>query len=134
MKNLSGGQFGCKESNMLMEHGTQWSLFKEYINSSKIGDLITRKDMNKTIYKDPEVWKRYSRTTTLDGYRLSLSHLGILTVIMRGVYRVDHHINPDVTMSKIKELAYQNPTWKDWFIPEEVKVKHLITVGIIKDK
>jgi len=31
----------------------QWNLFREYINSSKIGDLITRKDINKAIYKDP---------------------------------------------------------------------------------
>ena len=112
----------------------QWNELRDYINSSKIGDLITRKDINKAIYKDPEVWKRYSRTTTLDGYRLSLTHLGILPVIMRGVYRVDHHINPDVTMSKIKDFAYQNPSWRDWFIPKEVKIKHLITVGIIKNE
>ena len=112
----------------------QWNLLRDYINSSKIGDLITRKDINKAIYKDPEVWKRYSRTTTLDGYRLSLSHLGILPVIMRGVYRVDHHINPDVTMTQIKELAYRNPSWRDWFIPREEIVKNLIKLGIIKNE
>ena len=112
----------------------QWHLLRDYINSTKIGELITRKEINKEIYKDPVVWKGYSRVTTLDGYRLSLTHLGILHVIKRGVYRVDHHINTDVTMSLIKEFAYKNPSWRDWFIPEEIKIKHLITVGIIKNE
>jgi hypothetical protein len=106
----------------------QWSIFKDYINSIKIGELVTRKDINKVVYKNPEVWREYSQTTTVDVYRLSLTHIGILSYIKRGVYRVNYHIKKEVTSKQVHALAYNRvPNWRDWFIPElENRIGHII--------
>jgi hypothetical protein len=78
------------------------------------------------IYKSPKQWALYSRMSTVDGYRIALSRLGILTPVKRGVYKVKHHIRSDITFQKIKGRAYGPRDWRQWFIQLEEKQKGLI--------
>lgn len=104
----------------------QWEKFRDYINATEIDSNITRKDLLLHVYKDPKEWKLYSRMSTMDTYRAALCRLGILTIVKRGVYRVNHHISSDIPFQKIKDRAYGPPTWRDWFIRLEDKQKGLI--------
>lgn len=105
---------------------SQWNKFRNYINQTKIGDNITRQGFLKEVYKTRKVWTSYSTLTTIDAYRLSLTKLGILTLITPGVYKVNYHINENTSIGKIQKLAYRPRSWRNWFIEWEDIVKNII--------
>ncbi|MHA1816602.1 MAG: hypothetical protein ACTSX1_11385 [Candidatus Heimdallarchaeaceae archaeon] len=105
---------------------SQWSRFRDYINSTEIGNDITRQEILLHVYKKRSAWTCYSRMTTVDNYRKALSRLEILTPVKRGVYNVAHHVREDISFQKIKDRAYGPIDWREWFIRLEDKQKGLI--------
>jgi len=82
-----------------------WKTFKEYINSKKIGETITRKDIIYHIYKGPMPARyRGSYGSTLDNYRGLLTKLGILEHTGRGEYKLKYHIRKNLSTSQLQLL------------------------------
>jgi len=82
-----------------------WQTFKEYINSKKIGETITRKDIIYHIYKGPMPARyRGSYGSTLDNYRGLLTKLGILEHTGRGEYKLKYHIRKNLSTSQLQLL------------------------------
>ena len=109
-----------------METKNQWQLFREYINSIPIGEIMARQKMLHYVYENRKHWIGYSRQTTVDGYRLALTRLGILSPAGRGKYKIECHIRTDIPFDKIKRLAYPKRGWQEWFIIPEKRRESLI--------
>ena len=105
---------------------SQWNKFREFVNKSPIGSIITRQEVLFYVYENRGQWKGYSRQTTVDGYRLILDRLGIVIKYKRGQYRVMHHVREDVTLETLKRLAYPKRGWQEWFIPASDRRKRVI--------
>ncbi len=100
---------------------TQWDLLLKYINLTKIGKTISRKEFLKTTHQD-------QRGIIFDSYFRYLLLLGIITWAGRKIYRVKHHLKDDTTIEQIKDLAFPplRKHWKDWFIPKKEAIKKFI--------
>lgn len=94
----------------------KWQALKQYINSKPIGTIITRKEILKYLEKQ----KIANYVTTIDTYRMLLSHVGILDRVMVGPhvlfgsYKIAFHIKEKTTLSQIRKAANPN-SWESWF-------------------
>lgn len=105
---------------------SQWSKFRDFVNASPLGSIITRQEALFHVYENKGNWKGYSRQTTVDGYRLILTNLGILDKYKRGQYKVNHHVREDVPLETLKRLAYPKRDWREWFVPKKDRMKSVI--------
>ena len=88
-----------------------WMFISEFINSKKIGEIITRKEM---LEKFRQTYSRDCQTKTLDGYRNLLTRIGILEWYKLGKYIKLQDIPKKLTSTKARKLLYDR-SWKDWF-------------------
>ncbi len=93
---------------------SQWSIFKNYINSRKIGSVIFRKDIMILIYGSMENSRNYCYGTTVDGYRRNLTILGVLETVDRGAYEIKAHIKESALSSEVHKLA-NSYDYRQWF-------------------
>jgi len=83
-----------------------WKMLKEYINSKKVGETITRKDIIYHVYKGPMPARyRSSYGSTLDNYRRLLTRLNILEHTGRGEYKVKYHVKKELTTNQLRLLV-----------------------------
>jgi hypothetical protein len=100
---------------------SMWKRLKEYINKTKIGDVITRKDLLNYLYYGSKP-KSSNYGTGGDNYRRCLEKLGILEKCGRGRYKILYHIKENVSSEKIKQLSYKyDNTYRQWF--NDIKVE-----------
>jgi len=92
--------------------GTLWDLFKHFINSKKVNEIFTRKDLLDSIYNVP----MQSHETSVDIYRNNVTHLGFLEHVGRGKYKKLYNIPKQITTTQINNALTDRNTWKDWFI------------------
>jgi len=104
-----------------------WNLLKEFINKKANNTTITRKELHRYVYSDPDI-ARYmlNNSITVDTYRINLTHIGILQKThKRGKYTKKRNIPPKLSTTALKNLASTviSGTWKSWFIsiPDELK-------------
>lgn len=84
---------------------TFFSKVKLYLTLVEVGELVTRKELVKTLTKD-----KY--TYTLDSYRLWFTNAGYLEHVGRGVYKKVKEI-PDLLSSRdLRKEAY--PHYMEW--------------------
>ena len=100
---------------------------KEFINKKANNTTITRKELHRYVYSDPDI-ARYmlNNSMTVDTYRTNLTHIGILQKThKRGKYTKKRNIPPKLSTTALKNLASTviSGTWKSWFIsiPDELK-------------
>ena len=78
---------------------TQWSKFRDFINSKEIGYIFTRKELGNVLFKS--VWGGQG---TADGYRSYLQKAKFLSRIGRGKYKLEEHIPAELTMGALFAL------------------------------
>lgn len=91
-----------------------WNKLIYYINSKNINEIIERKKIIKILELTP------TSQNTFDTYRMVLCQIGVLEVVKRGQYKKVKNIPKTLTISKARKLAYDEPHWKQWFIPLEM--------------
>jgi hypothetical protein len=107
-----------------------WVLFKDYINSLNENQIFTRGDLFDAIYEERTSLAIRSLETSIDHYRLYACHIGFLDRVETGTYRKLHSIPDNMTVTMMKKWAYNDLTWKDWFIDDKSKLE---TIQILCD-
>ena len=90
-----------------------WRKLKLYLNLKREGVILIRKTLI------PELKKIGIPKGTVDIYISSLIKAGFLSRIKYGVYKLEHKIPEEVTISVLEILKYRKKTWEDWFMPFE---------------
>lgn len=75
----------------------------EYINNVPIGNTFVRNEIVSI--------SKLDKNNSVDNYRLWLEHCGYLEKSGRGVYKVLKYIEPNLTVSLLKKMAY-NPEYR----------------------
>ena len=96
----------------------KWQTLKSYMNSKKIGSIITRKSLGHAIFNGPHP-RTSSYGSTVDNYRRCLTILGILSHIDTGKYKLNYHIREDLTSSELRAMAYGG--FREWFNDAKVE-------------
>ena len=93
------------------------SRFIKIINSCYKGDTLTRQGLHKTLGINP---RSSNYGTTIDNYRRMFAILGVLGFTETvGEYTVMYHVNANMSLKTIKEMAYSD-SWKSWFMSPEL--------------
>jgi hypothetical protein len=98
-----------------MKKKNTWDIIKIYINKLKIGTIITRAQLLTHVLGKAEYLSKKSRITTIDNYRMALTHCGILETVKHGHYEVKAHIKEDVSAQLLRKTA-SSKNWRNWFI------------------
>ena len=98
---------------------SNWSTFKEYINSKSINDEIKRRT-----YKT-EVPKGLTQPS-FDLYCRYLTTLYLLEKIKPGTYKILQHIPKLMNSSVLYMLIDSEKDWQRWFIPIEGRVDNIL--------
>jgi len=93
---------------------SQFDILRDFINSTKIGRTISRKQMLNMIFSQTTSGGSQQYGYTVDVYRRYLSIIGVLEIVGTGIYKVNHHINESSSISSIKKAAYSN-SYREWF-------------------
>ena len=100
---------------------TLWSKIKEAINSYEIGEEFTRKDIREKL--------NYPEGGSFDLYRLDLTHAGIISKVGPALFKKNCNIPETLTTTKLHrfliEERWKPPTWKNWFIELEDRLRSL---------
>lgn len=107
--------------NLQGDHAMEsnWSVFKEYINSKKIGNKIYRKLVKEEI-------KKHITMSSFDRYCRCLTKLCMLEYTGRGKYILKQHIPERMNTTIMLELLSKYPHWQYWFMPIEDRVDRLL--------
>jgi hypothetical protein len=105
-----------------------WRSFIEYFNSLKDGEEFSRQDMLRSIYDINSARALSNNVNTIDVYRRTCAKTGFVESISLGKYRKIHNLPDNITTSIINKKAkeFESKTWKEWFIPNEERVKEVI--------
>ena len=98
---------------------SKWDMLRDFINSQYKYTLVTRREIHKATNTGPGTGQ-YG--TVVDHYRRILAICGVLgKTKWLGTYIIKKHINPDVSISFLKEIAYNDKSkWKQWFMEGEL--------------
>lgn len=100
-----------------------WLSVKIYLNSLKMNQQFTRKQLLSHVYKEATVMCiEYS---SIDFYRSLLSRLEYIETIKPGVYVKRDDIPENVSLSLIRKFSSNKQSWKEWFIPTEERRKQI---------
>lgn len=98
---------------------TIWDQTKEMINNKQKGDIITRQEIIKLIYKETA----FVPHSTISSYLNCLNKVGIIKHAEKpGVYIKVSNVPFSLSTRKLKEIAFDK-SWKNWFMPVELRLK-----------
>lgn len=111
-----------------------WVLFKEYINSLDENQVFTRGNLFDAIYEEKTSLAVRGLETSVDHYRCYACRIGFLDHIKTGTYRKKHSIPDNMTVTMMKNWAYNNTTWKDWFSSDVSMMETVQRICEVKSK
>lgn len=98
-------------------NGSIWDLTKKYINKLENEETFTRLDLLNYVYCGyGENIRKFE--TSVDHYRNQLTHVKVLKVVGRGIYKKLRNVPIKLTTTQLRKISNQN-NWESWFIPLE---------------
>lgn len=95
----------------MYKYKSAWDYIKSIVNETKIGDIITRKDIMKNANEILQVSFNRNHYTTLDNYRNLLCNHKILTKVGPGAYMKINNIPEHVKLNDLLLTRYSNPLY-----------------------
>jgi len=101
--------------SLIFDAPSTWEYVKRKVNQRDVGKHVYRKFLVNHIK---------ANEGTIDSYVYILVKIGFLVKVKPGKYQVIHHIPKKLSLSKAREIAYDQ-SWKKWFIPLEERIQKL---------
>lgn len=101
-----------------------WQTIKNFINSLKVDQQFSRKDIINTVYKK-KIATYIVDPASIDFYRNLLTRLEYIETIKPGIYIKKDNIPKNAPISLIRKFASNKQAWKEWFMPAEERRKQI---------